>query len=545
MRPLQPAQKPKHGERASGFSVSLRVKAMASTLIVVVSMSAVLGFMVEKIAFDSAAQSQIARIEFTLNQMAVENSDAFVAPVDADEIAQCLNKAVEAPGAVFAAAYDDGGQVIASVRRSGYVGNLRRHLSEFGRHGDPDVFDPIQGSTGILLEERRVYDSSAQGSPAGAPTGSVLIGHTLTPVEERFGVVRRKIWCVIALVSAVAALLAWLASQSLVGPIHELIAGTVRIARGEHTYVEVKTRDELRHLADSFNSMSRDLRKSRSQLAEQNRTLEDTVRQRTRKLSEAYQELQVLDKMKDGFLSSISHEFRTPLTSIRAFTEILLDPEFDGTDRDEFLRIVLKEAERLEGLVNDVMDLAKMESGEMTFRFSPTSPDKPLRSALESVQELAATRQVEFDVELPDRLPDARWDYAKVTRVLHELLENSIRFAPSGSTVEIEMKDLGNRARFSFRDYGPGIPADSLESVFQKFRQVGEGITDKPEGAGLGLPICRKIAEQHGGSVHAELPDGVGARVVLVLPYAPPLPPVSSTHKDFVQEATSPITSSS
>jgi signal transduction histidine kinase len=303
-----------------------------------------------------------------------------------------------------------------------------------------------------------------------------------------------------------------------VRPIYTLIQGTQRIARGEYSCVIIRSRDELHLLADSFNSMSEQLRQSREKLDATNRNLEETVRLRTKRLQEALQELQVLDKMKDEFLSSISHEFRTPLTSIKAFAEILLE-ERDPDTVSEFLGIILRESNRLEGLVNDVLDLVKMESGEMPFRFSETSPGAILRNSVQAARERAVEHHIRVVAQEEEMELLAMWDGAKITRLLLELLNNAIRFSPPGSQIQVTLSRRASGVRYAVRDQGPGLPPGDLERVFEKFRQIGEALTGKPMGAGLGLPICRLIAENHGGTIHAETPEGGGgALFVLDLP---------------------------
>lgn len=513
---------------------------MAGAVVILVSMSAVIGFMVQRITHEELQRSYQARIDFVSRQVTDSCQWILNGNLDLDLLGRTLNSAVQGDGVVSCAAFDATGKLMNYARVLGYGGSgdhsldgfrVRRDdtLATLGTpHGRVEYIrtsvtvpeDQFQAGPGRPLQ--RVTDEAGR---QRALVGYVVLAHTRAPVERTFAAVNKRIWTVMVGVGALAGLLSWLGTRSVIRPVYDLIRGTERIAAGDLvTRVQVATRDELSMLADSFNSMTDELRESRRRLDDHNRILERTVLKRTQKLREAYEELKVLDSMKDGFLSSISHEFRTPITSIQAFAEILQsEPRPDEETSSEFLQIIGAEAGRLEALVDSILDLVRIENGEMPFRFAMIAAATPLQRAMEGTKERAARRGIDLRVDGSAPLPDVLWDCDKITRVLQELISNALNFAPSGSAVTLRASEHGDGVRFSVRDLGAGIPESHLETVFQKFRQVGDTLTDKPMGIGVGLPICREIVRHHGGEIHAELPtDGPGTRFVVDLPLRPP-----------------------
>ncbi len=225
-------------------------------------------------------------------------------------------------------------------------------------------------------------------------------------------------------------------------------------------------------------------------------------------------------RMKDEFLSSVSHELRTPLTSIRSYTEILLHmtPEDEETWK-EFLGIVSTEAERLTRLVNEILDLARMEAGEMDFRIEPVDVGHLLRTVAAVFDPLLREKECSLVLDLPESLPPAHADRDRLHQVLTNLMGNACKFLPNGGVVRLGTRPKGDELEFWVEDSGPGIPDEERERVFEKFKQVGDSLTDKPKGTGLGLPICREILQRMGGRIWCDRsPELGGARFRFTLP---------------------------
>jgi Na+/proline symporter/signal transduction histidine kinase len=244
----------------------------------------------------------------------------------------------------------------------------------------------------------------------------------------------------------------------------------------------------------------------------------------TAELKAANERLTELDRMKDDFISTVTHELRTPLTSIRSFSEILFDnPDIDEAQRLEFLAIIIKESERLTRLINQVLDMAKMESGRMTWHFVMAEPRQLIEDSIAATGALFEDRRVALETHLADDLPPLRTDADKFMQVVINLLSNAVKFVePDQGRVRLTLTATAFGIRVEVADNGPGIPANALEAVFDKFHQVGDTLTNKPKGTGLGLAISRTIVEHLGGRIWVDSIEGQGATFTFDLPNQPP-----------------------
>ncbi|MBP2313722.1 sensor histidine kinase [Azospirillum soli] len=242
-------------------------------------------------------------------------------------------------------------------------------------------------------------------------------------------------------------------------------------------------------------------------------------------LRAANERLKELDRLKDEFLSTVTHELRTPLTSIRALTEILFDdPEIELEQRQEFLGLVIKESERLTRLINQVLDMAKIEAGEIDWQVQPMDLGAAVEQAAAATAQLFHERGIALDVAIPPDLPPVRGDYDRLVQVAVNLLSNAAKFTPAGGrvalTVGLVAGTSGGEARVSVTDNGPGIAPEHQAIVFERFRQVGDTMTDKPQGTGLGLAISKRIVEHLGGRIWVESEPGTGATFSFTVPVA-------------------------
>ncbi len=239
----------------------------------------------------------------------------------------------------------------------------------------------------------------------------------------------------------------------------------------------------------------------------------------TAELREANDQLKELDRLKDDIMSSVTHELRTPLTSIRALSEMLLDdPKIDLADRKRFLGIIVSETERLTRLVNQVLDLAKIESGHAEWHNTDVDMRELVEHAVEATNQLFRERGVQVEVVLPDEAPHLRADHDRLLQVMLNLLSNAAKFVPKGEgRVRVELGVDTSHLRVEVADNGPGIAPEFMPYVFEKFRQGGDQ-RDRPQGTGLGLPISRQIVEHFGGRMWVESTPGEGARFLFALP---------------------------
>lgn len=246
----------------------------------------------------------------------------------------------------------------------------------------------------------------------------------------------------------------------------------------------------------------------------------------TRELKAANEQLKEYDRLKDDFMSSVTHELRTPLTSIRAFSEILLeDPRIELAERKRFLSIIVSETERLTRLVNQVLDLAKIESGHAEWANDRVDMREVVVQAAEATGQLFRDRGAALELQVPATVPSIVADRDRLIQVMLNLLSNAVKFVDrGGGRVVVGLHAADGQISVDVTDNGPGIGAQDQQLIFEKFRQGGEALTNKPAGTGLGLPICRHIIEHYGGRIWVDSKPGHGARFSFVLPTDPVSP---------------------
>lgn len=261
--------------------------------------------------------------------------------------------------------------------------------------------------------------------------------------------------------------------------------------------------------------------------------LEARVRERTRQLEIANQRLKELDQLKSDFLSTVSHELRTPLTSVLGFARIIskrfhktflpnLDQSQKKVKRDigrmeEEIEIIIHEGERLTRLINDLLDLAKIESGRFEWKMKELSLEEIVQGGIHATSSLFEEKGLDVQVHADDDDFRVWGDQDKLIQVVTNLLSNAIKFTDEGG-ITCELHRTEQEILVKIIDTGIGIAAEDLDKVFEKFKQVGDTMTDRPKGTGLGLPICKEIIEHHGGRVWVESELGQGSAFSFTLP---------------------------
>ncbi len=242
----------------------------------------------------------------------------------------------------------------------------------------------------------------------------------------------------------------------------------------------------------------------------------------TADLTDANVRLLELDRMKDDFISNVSHELRTPLTAIRSLSETLHDtPDIGDADRDRLLALVIAESERLSRLIDQILDMARLRSGHIAWRHERVDVGQVAREALAAMQEILREKGVRTAALLPASGPMVEVDRDRLMQVMVNLLSNAVKFAPAGSgQVGITVAIEAGRVRVEVEDNGPGVAPEEAEAIFERFRQGGNTLTDKPKGTGLGLAISREIIQAFGGRLWVEAAAEQGARFAFELPLA-------------------------
>jgi len=242
-----------------------------------------------------------------------------------------------------------------------------------------------------------------------------------------------------------------------------------------------------------------------------------------------------VEQMKTDFVSIVSHELRTPLTSIRGSLQLVLgrpqQPELAPRTR-ELLDISLKNSERLIRLINDILDISKIEQGSIQLRRVALDPGDLCRTAAQEVEAFAASREISIQVIVPGGLPPISADRDRALQILTNLLSNGIKFSDPGQHIELTALASGGAICFAVRDYGRGIAPEDHQLIFEKFHQLDSSLTRNVGGTGLGLPICKALVEEHGGSIWIESTLGNGATLSFTLPLASNASPVVASRND-------------
>jgi signal transduction histidine kinase len=255
---------------------------------------------------------------------------------------------------------------------------------------------------------------------------------------------------------------------------------------------------------------------AQSALAIQNARLFQEIEEKSR-------QLEVANRHKSEFLASMSHELRTPLNAVIGFSEVLLDRMFGELNdkQDEYLQDILSSGRHLLSLINDILDLAKIEAGRMELEVTDFHLPQAIDNAITLVRERAARRAITLEVGIDPRLGEIKGDERKVKQVLLNLLSNAIKFTPEGGRVVVNGGLADGFAQVSVTDTGVGIAPEDHEAVFEEFRQVGTDYAKKHEGTGLGLTLSRRFVELHGGTIGVKSQLGQGATFTFTLPVKP------------------------
>src|SRR5262249_48574793 len=307
------------------------------------------------------------------------------------------------------------------------------------------------------------------------------------------------------------------ADAALVHYAESLLAGAIgsasaRIMVASAVEEEPLGMDEVINIIDEASQV---LAYSR-QLEQKSRELEAA----TNELRDANRRLQELDRLKDDFISTVTHELRTPLTSIRAFSEILHDnPHLESAQRAKFLGIIIGESERLTRLINQVLDLAKIESGNAEWHSGEIDMREVIEDSITAVSQLFKDRSIALEINVPQDVPAIVADRDRLMQVMLNLLSNAAKFCErSDGKVTVTLLRQAGFLRVDVADNGVGISEADQEIIFDKFRQAGDTLTQKPKGSGLGLAISRQIIQHFGGRLAVTSRLGAGSIFFFTVP---------------------------
>lgn len=346
----------------------------------------------------------------------------------------------------------------------------------------------------------------------------------------------------------------WFITMRLIlSPVRVLRDTAQKISEGDlNIRSDINTGDEFQELSETFNRMVENLRKTQEQLQAINKTLDLKLVE----LSRANLALHEANTLKNEFLANVSHELRTPLNAIIGFAEVLQETFQDGTSpldekRRRYVNNIITSSRRLLDLINDLLDLAKIEAGRMDVHIGPMNVSDTLEGLVSLMRPQAEKRQIQLNLQIEPNLPLVQTDAGKVQQILFNLLSNAIKFTPIGGrvTVRAALERLAGdvpsatataggletsaasaeqpvdesrfRLRLSVSDTGPGIPPEMHEKIFEKFTQLDPAVTREHGGSGLGLAISRELARLLQGRIELDSTPGRGSTFSLVIPLKP------------------------
>ena len=327
-----------------------------------------------------------------------------------------------------------------------------------------------------------------------------------------------------------AALLAFVAfyvitKQTVLRPIHRLRDLSDQVTEGDlSARSAIATGDEFERLGRSFNEMLDAIQFQQDQLRQANRALD----LRLGELAEANVALYEANRIKNEFLANVSHELRTPLNSIIGFAELMA--ETDDERRRRHAHHILTSARMLLGIINDLLEVAKIEAGKSEMRVEKVSVTDLCETLAQLVRPMADKRHLALEMHLENELPVIRSDARKVQQILYNLLSNAIKFTPPDGSVTLSARKLSEgesplrsaSVAVAVADTGPGIPVADQGRIFEKFRRLDETMTREHSGAGLGLAISKELTSLLGGRLTLDSEPGHGATFTVILPVEPP-----------------------
>lgn len=422
---------------------------------------------------------------------------------------------------------------------------VSRIVTEVGAGSFLEFYAPILSTEVRLVEEQYFgIPDSTRGSSENRTRviGIARVGLSMRNIDAHSAYLI-KLWAVLSVIFlAAGALAAYVLSRKITQPITRLTESTTRMAEGQiEQEIPVDSRDELGTLATSYNEMAKALKRTLDErarvameLRDLNRNLEDRIRERTFQLEETNRELARASRHKSEFLANMSHELRTPLNAILGFTELIIDGVYGEVPDElrESIQDIHINGRHLLRLINDVLDLSKIEAGQMRLNLGEYSVQSLIDSVISATRSLAAEKQLELTGQVESALPVVWGDSKRMTQVLMNLVGNAIKFTPGGGSVTVTARrassaesDALNPAskttgciELAVADTGIGIPAEELNNIFSEFRQVDSSITREYGGSGLGLSIAKRLVEMHEGSIWAESQLGKGSTFHVRIP---------------------------
>ena len=407
----------------------------------------------------------------------------------------------EAIDALLAGRAQERHRVIAgeNIRRYQFMTVLRNRGPCQRCHGPPDPAAPQGDVLGVVGIQLQMHGSDA-----------------LLRINRLFLLYAATVTVVVALV-LLYAIVRWVITR----PVAHLKQVSDRVSTGDLSVrTALHTGDEFEEFGRAFNRMLDTIAANEAELRRVNADLDAKVEQ----LAFANLSLYEMNRVKSEFVATMTHELRTPLNAILGFSELLRDGAADRLDQRQrrFIENIHSSGEHLLEMINNILDLAKIESGKMELDLQEVSVGNVCRSLAAGFEPLVASKGLSLDVEVADSLPLVVTDEGKLRQIVYNLLGNAVKFTPSGGRITLRAAPAGEGVRIDVADTGVGIPPEEIPAIFERFKQVDSSPSRPYDGSGLGLAIVYELLRLLGGEVTVQSEPGKGSTFTVILPAAPP-----------------------
>ena len=385
----------------------------------------------------------------------------------------------------------------------------------------------LAGSSCVACHQTAATSSSRPAETKIAPLiidpGSRLAGIVSVDISSRIQenqLLLNRVF-ILAAGTLAGALAIWsfylITTRLILQPVRVLQETAEKVSEGDlNIRSDINTGDEFQQLSETFNTMLTNLKATEDQLRAINQGLDLKLGQ----LAEANLALYESNRLKSEFLANVSHELRTPLNSILGFADLLRDATGSAEAKTaRYANNILQSGKHLLDLINDLLDLAKIEAGKMEIRSEPLSLVDLFEGLTNILKPLAESKQLALSAEVAADVPIIQTDPGKLQQVLYNFLANAIKFSPSGGQIELAAaREADDHVRVSVTDHGPGIAPDKQQLIFEKFRQIDASVTRTHGGTGLGLAISKELTTLLGGSIGVRSTPGQGATFWIKVP---------------------------